>query len=144
MENTEHKKGGNIIANNSSIINIQNPIININENNLILEGIKEQQSSERKIEGLFLNNNNNNNENISNKIIKKKKIKRKIKRKIGKGEKNINKMITAVDKENNINESKITQKDDELQEMDYEEAIDKDKRVYLRIFWSFFLFFSFL
>ena len=46
-------------------------------------------------------------------------------------------MITAVDKENNINELKISQKDDELQEMDYEEAIDKDKRVYLRIFWSF-------
>ena len=138
MKDTEYKKDKNNFVNNfSPIINIQNPIININENNLILEGIKEQQSSERKIEGLFLNNNNNNNENISNKIIKKKKIKRKIKRKIGKGEKNINKMITAVDKENNINESKITQKDDELQEMDYEEAIDKDKRVYLRIFWSF-------
>ena len=58
------------------------------------------------------------------------------------------KMETIPDKIDDINKkykaqklgvSKFSKNDDEIQDMDYEEAIIYDKRNYLRIFWSFLL-----
>jgi len=145
--NLKHKKDGNIFSGDfSPIINIQNPIININQNNLILKDIKDEENSDRKIEDLNLDNKNNDNESINNTILKKKKRikdkgkikeKKQYKRKKEKDEININKMETMVEKENDTNNSKLSIKDDELQDMDYEEAVEQDKRGYLRMFWSF-------
>ena len=138
MKDSEYKKDENNFGNNfSPIINIQNPIININQNNLISKEDKDGQNSYIIKKQLNLDNKNNNNENINNTIIKKKKRKKKLKRKKDKDEKNINKIETVAEKENDINNSKISQKDDDFQEMDYEEAVEQDKRVYLRMFWSF-------
>ena len=75
-------------------------------------------------------------ENNQNDIIYKKKM---IKRKKGKKKEKINNIETIgeKEKEKEINKlEKLNYLDEELEEMDFEEAIIYDKRTYLKMYWS--------
>ena len=134
----------NIFTNNfTPIINIQTPILNINN---------KKKTKELKSEP----------ENNKNKILKKKpKVKKPLnenrfikkysanKSYLSKGNKSsnskalINIETTGNKKEENIkdlNEQdliRLSKTDEDLQEMDYEQAIIQDKRSYLRMYWAF-------
>ena len=74
-------------------------------------------------------------ETLKRKIHKKKLSKRK-KRKISKKKNKISNMKTIEEEKNkNKKENEIKYNDDELEEMDYEEAIIYDKRIYLKMYW---------
>ena len=109
------KKGKKIIfaKKYSKIINIQNPIININN----------QDKKDKKVKTKNFSKDKNSKAN--------KKIKY------------LFNMETINEKNKNINKSKanknsiIFKSDDDLQELNYENAIKYDKRTYLRIYWAF-------
>ena len=111
-KNVEDKKKNIIFTNNfSPTINIQTPIININHTG--------ESSTFRN-----LDKNINNNKKLGNKIIKNKAT--------------LNNVETiGDDQRNNKTINKLSNSDEDIQDMDYEEAIIKDKRSYLRMFWSF-------
>ena len=121
-------KKGKLIRNKYALnINIESPIININNN------------SKKDI----ILGNDNNNENIYNTKLKKYQFNKK-----GNNIKDIHKILTLqgiiykknikskINKENIIILSKS---DSELQDLDYEEAIIYDKRSFLRMCWGFLL-----
>ena len=119
-----------IIVSNNFVpnINIKNPIINIKNNSNEVNRIDED-----------------NNEKIYNiKSIKKNILDKKLKEKnniknFSKLEtmqgKNINYNIKS--KYNNINITKLSKTDSDIQDLDYEEAIIYDKRSYFRMYWGF-------
>ena len=111
-KNVEDKKKNIIFTNNfSPTINIQTPILNINHTG--------ESSTFRN-----LDKNINNNKKLGNKIIKNKAT--------------LNNVETiGDDQRNNKTINKLSNSDEDIQDMDYEEAIIKDKRSYLRMFWSF-------
>ena len=111
-KNVEDKKKNIIFTNNfSPTINIQTPILNINHTG--------ESSTFRN-----LDKNINNNKKLVNKIIKNKAT--------------LNNVETiGDDQRNNKTINKLSNSDEDIQDMDYEEAIIKDKRSYLRMFWSF-------
>ena len=130
-------------SNFGQAINIQTPILNINNNNFIKgnninENNKRKKFKSKKLKKeLTLDNNNNNEEKIYNKKrhLKKKKLK-----------KDIYNIEAIPEKKNDINKLKIenlngvnnlSQTDYDLQDMDYEEAIIYDKRSYFRMYWAF-------
>ena len=111
-KNVEDKKKNIIFTNNfSPTINIQTPILNINQTR--------ESSTFRN-----LDKKTNNNKKLGNKIIKNKAT--------------LNNAETiGDDQRNNKTINKLSNSDEDIQDMDYEEAIIKDKRSYLRMFWSF-------
>ena len=111
-KNVEDKKKNIIFTNNfSPTINIQTPILNINHTG--------ESSTFRN-----LDKKTNNNKKLGNKIIKNKAT--------------LNNAETiGDDQRNNKTINKLSNSDEDIQDMDYEEAIIKDKRSYLRMFWSF-------
>ena len=111
-KNVEDKKKNIIFTNNfSPTINIQTPILNINHTG--------ESSTFRN-----LDKNINNNKKLGNKIIKNKAT--------------LNNVETiGDDQRNNKTINKLSNSDEDIQDMDYEEAIIKDKRSYLRMYWSF-------
>ena len=132
-----NKKKKFIFTNNFlPTFNFQTPIININSD--------KQQKKVTKIDNLIKDNRRNKINLKQNQQIKLKKNGRFIKNK-----KISHNMETIAEKEeytnkfkpknNNIN-TKIdilSQSDFDLQDMDYEEAVIKDKRSYLRMYWAF-------
>ena len=133
------KKEYFISNNNSQIINAPVPMININ-NRDFRKGINYNLSGENNLTTSKTTHTNE-------KILKHKKIQIKNKSLRKKRIKHFkHKMDTIPDKMDDINNkykvnklrvSKFLKNDDEVQDMDYEEAIIHDKRNYLRIFWSF-------
>ena len=124
---------------------------NINKN--IDENRFNQENKDAVIPILFTNqkkSNKNftkikNKENISDskntkEIWNKTKSKNRTRAKRNNKKRNINTILIIGEKENNKtkfnNCLKLSQIDEELQDMDYEEAITKDKRSYLKMYWS--------
>ena len=124
-QNEINSNKSNLVTDNcGSTIKINNPMININENNF---GI------------------NDNNDKIHKKKPKKSKFIKKRKYK-NKNIKNTHKMETLqeiINKMNNkskidkINKLKFSKIDSDIQDLDYEDALIYDKRSYLRIYWGF-------
>ena len=132
-----------ISENFSSLTNNQNLILNFNNsakdvpylkkrNILFSEIEKGNHSSIKKMKEA--SDKKSANEKIYN--IKPKKKRRLIKKRILKNRGNINKMETIAESEI-INYSNLSNTDEEIQDMDFEEALIKDKRPYLKIYWSF-------
>ena len=127
----------------SPYINFQSPILNINnkKNDSERENINiNNQTNEIKLDKI---NNNQLYSRENNKIektknsIKNKNIKKKLKKHKSKGIHNIE---TLGEKNNsNINQKEIilSQTDEDLQDMDYEQAIIYDTRSYFRMYWGF-------
>ena len=105
-----------------------------NRNILFSEIEKGSQNANKKIKEVT-SDTKSDNEKIYN--IKPKKKRRLIKRRILKNKVNINKMETIADSDIIINNSNLSNTDEEIQDMDYEEALIKDKRSYLKMYWSF-------
>ena len=136
----------NLKIKNTNINNIKNDLINgqsslsqskmlssknhLNDNELIEKPILENIPPIIEI--------NQQKENInSNNIIHKKKLIKKRKKKKKKNKNDINNKETIGEKENEINKSdEKNYPDDELEEMDFEEAVIYDKRTYLKMYWS--------
>jgi len=109
--NKDNSRKSAFVSNYSKqTINIQIPIFNINN--------KKNYNKKRKFK--LLNKNN----------LKKNKYQQKIL-------KNIHKFETISTKNTKINKIGILKNDDEIQDMEYEEAIHHDKRSYFRMYWSF-------
>ena len=140
---------------NISTSKIQNRIVNINNrktkklasrqsrkiNTLISKDDKRRQNSAVKIKDSLSNQDNQNNNNNLNsikpkkKLIKKKKIKRKIMNIMETKVENYNNKYISKNNEDLANTKQI-KFEEELQEMDYEDAIIYDKRSYIKIYWS--------
>ena len=147
FDKTSKKQKKLILTNNfASTINIQTPIINIKDKNKkkIPESERENINSKNqtKEKGQKINN-----DNIFT-IKKKSKVKsKKNKKKKNSNNKNNNKekkdvysLETIEDKrniKNNKDQNKLYQTDEDLQDMEYEQAIIYDKRSYLRMYWAF-------
>ena len=134
-----------ISENFSSITNNKNLILNFNNgtkdvpmlknrNILFSEIEKGSQNASKKMKEVT-SDTKSDNEKIYN--IKPKKKRRLIKKRILKNKGNINKMETIADSDIIINNSNLSNTDEEIQDMDYEEALIKDKRSYLKMYWSF-------
>ena len=136
-ENNKQKKKGKLIFSNNfaPIVNIQTPIININNENKISASEKNKTkkiksednniySKKKLIKDRINENKNNNLEKIKDKY-------------------NIDTIGEDINKKTNneiaINQGIISlfRSDEDLLDMDYEYAIIYDKRSYLRIYWSF-------
>ena len=113
--------------------NIQSHILNINDNI-----INQEKYSKGKIKEMISENKNKEGEYYTIKT-KKRKTKR-----IKSRTKNIKETIAENDKEENSSKKKeisvrIELTNDEIQDMDYEEAIIYDKRTFLKMYWSYLL-----
>ena len=140
-----------ISQNFNPTINIQSPLVNIDNNKNIITKNKKRinlmDNSEREEINAKIKNNELKLENKDNIItIQKVKIKRKkLKKKRKNIFNNIQDMETISGKKEDINTSKISNSDNikfsdsEIQDMDYEEAIIYDKRRYFKIYWAFLL-----
>ena len=129
------KKDKQLIVNNNfrPIINIQAPAFNINDKNQIKgkvikipynKNIKAKRSLNKR---RLINNKKYNKNQKSNNSKALFKIETKGERNVG-----INNEIKIAKEV-----IKLSQKDEDLQDMDYEEAIIHDKRNYLRMYWGF-------
>ena len=123
-------------------INIQNPIININNNKIITRKTKKKKKKRYKlkesnkkllIQDSTLSNNElkKNSKNIDNTIKNKDLINLET---IGEPDKNNGKKSKT-----NLDVIKLSRSDEDLLDMDYEHAIIFDKRNYLRIYWGILL-----
>ena len=119
----EKKEGKLILANNIvSNINIQSAIINVNNQNI--ENKKMIQYNKNKLYSV------NTSEIMGNKTIKKLKNNMETK-----GEENKNNLNFIKNKNQDL--IKLSRDGDNLQEIDYEQAIIYDKRKYFRMYWAF-------
>ena len=156
----QKNKDKNILKNNFFISNNSTPIINIqtqsginNNNNTENKNIKKLKKSksikstksgkkrfkkkikEIKFETKADNENNENVESINSKNSLKKKVKFKLEN--IKNEKNNINMNLQIDNRNKNEINKLLNIENNLQDMDFEEAKFLDKRSYFNIFWSY-------
>ena len=139
-------------------INIQNPILNINnkhkkiksilkkKTNLIGPRERELENSKKKQRAIIIDNKEDNDKIYNIKSTQHLPLQRIFTNKSGQSIlKNINRMETigdkSEDKKTNKNKDddiiQLSKTDADLQDMDYEEAIIYDKRTYLRMYWAF-------
>ena len=134
-KNKKNSKEKFIFSSNfGKTINIQNPVLNINNNNFVKGNDLNENKKRKKLKPKKLKKeltlDNNNKDKIYNKQRPSKKNKLR---------KNIYHIETIQEgKIENFNSiTKISQTDSDLQDMDYEEAIIYDKRSYFRMYWAF-------
>ena len=154
------EQDGNLLdpQNFGPIINIQNPILNINNKQKKIKSILKKKAnfigpnereiinSKNKPKAIIIDNREDNDKIYNLKNSQHKPLKRILSNKIGQSIlNNVNRIETTGDKSEDKKSTKIKEKgttklsktDSDLQDMDYEEAIIYDKRSYLRMYWAF-------
>ena len=132
-----------IFSNNfTPILNIQTPILNLNQNKIVYKDQPNFDKMKKKNEIKLEKNNEDKIYYIKSKGKIKFKKNKKIKNKNDKEEKDkeINFMETKNEKfykKKTKNEISLSKTDEDLQDMEYEEAILYDKRSFLRMYWAF-------